>query len=126
MELGSTVLLSLPLQVGVEDWKVGVVLVEDVRGGALDGDVPDGVAAGLAVGRADHFDAEPERNFVALTRISFLNHCRNLLRGAVSDLDEEDREVVDEDEGGGEAVGELHDVVVGHPAPLLASNDLSN
>ena len=42
----------------------------------------------------------------------------------MSDLDEEDREVVDEDEGGGEAVGELHDVVVRHPSPLLAGNDL--
>ena len=40
------------------------------------------------------------------------------------DLDEEDGEVVDEDEGGGEAVRELDDVVVGHPAPLLAGDDL--
>ena len=42
----------------------------------------------------------------------------------MSDLDEEDREVVDEDEGGGEAVGELHDVVVRHAPPLLARHDL--
>ena len=40
------------------------------------------------------------------------------------DLDEEDGEVVDEDEGGGEAVGELHDVVVRHAAPLFARHDL--
>ena len=40
------------------------------------------------------------------------------------DLDEQDREVVDEDEGRGEAVGELYDVVVGHPPPLLAGHDL--
>ena len=39
-------------------------------------------------------------------------------------LDEEDCEVVDEDEGRGEAVRELDDVVVGHPAPLLAGDDL--
>ena len=40
------------------------------------------------------------------------------------DLDEEDGEVVDEDEGGGEAVRKLHDVVVRHAAPLLACHDL--
>ena len=39
-------------------------------------------------------------------------------------LDEQDCEVVDEDKGGREAVGELDDVVVGHPAPLLAGDDL--
>ena len=40
------------------------------------------------------------------------------------DLDEEDGEVVDEDEGGGEAVRELHDVVVRHSPPLFSRNDL--
>ena len=40
------------------------------------------------------------------------------------DLDEEDGEVVDEDEGGGEAARELHDVVVRHAPPLLARHDL--
>ena len=40
------------------------------------------------------------------------------------DLDEEDGEVVDEDEGGGEAVRELDDVVVRHAPPLLSRHDL--
>ena len=40
------------------------------------------------------------------------------------DLDEEDGEVVDEDEGRGQAVGKLDDVVVRHAPPLLARHDL--
>ena len=39
-------------------------------------------------------------------------------------LHEQDCEVVNEDEGGGEAVRELDNVVVGHSPPLLASHDL--
>ena len=52
------------------------------------------------------------------------DRCHYLLRRVVPNLDEQDCEVVDEDEGGGEAVRELDDVVVGHPAPLLAGDDL--
>ena len=39
-------------------------------------------------------------------------------------LHEQDCEVVNEDEGGGEAVRELDNVVVGHSPPLLAGNNL--
>ena len=47
-----------------------------------------------------------------------------LLGRVVPDLDEQDGEVVDEHEGGDEAVGELDDIVVGHPTPLLTGHDL--
>ena len=51
--------INKPFQVRVENGEVRVVLVEDVGGGALDGEVPDRVAAGLAVGRPDHFHVVP-------------------------------------------------------------------
>ena len=63
--------IHAPFQVGVEDGEVGVVLVEDVGRGALDGEVPDRVAAGLPVGRPDHFDVEPAMNFVTVSELVY-------------------------------------------------------
>ena len=48
-----------PLQIWVEDWELGVVLLEDPDGGPLDGKVTDGEGPGLAVRGADHLDVEP-------------------------------------------------------------------
>ena len=39
--------------------------------GALDGEVPDRVAAGLPVGRPDHFDVEPAMNFVTVSELVY-------------------------------------------------------
>ena len=59
MFISQFITVPLPFQIRVEDGEVCVVFVEDVGRGALDGEVPDRVAAGLAVGRPDHFHVVP-------------------------------------------------------------------
>ena len=46
------------IQVGIIDWEVRVVVLQDLGGGALDGELAQGVTPGLAVRGAHNFDIE--------------------------------------------------------------------
>ena len=80
------------VQVGIVDGKVHVVLLEDVGGGPLDGELAQGVGGGLAVRGADHLDV--------------------VGGGEVAQLQQQDGEVVHEQQRVDQRERELHDVRV--------------